>query len=60
MECFRDLYVELSSDLAISLQAEKPADEAVRIRRWAASNDARNYAVLGDPAVRLTAGAGTP
>jgi hypothetical protein len=60
MECFRDLYAEVSTDLATSLQADRPVDEAVLVARWTAGNDARNYAVLGDPAVRLPVGTGMP
>jgi hypothetical protein len=58
MECFGELYAELSTEITAALQAREPEDEAALVHRWTASNDARNYAVLGDPAVRLRVGGG--
>jgi hypothetical protein len=59
MEYFNQLYGELASDLIVALQhsdyGEKVDPEEI-VGLWTASNDARNYAVLGDPAVRVTVG----
>jgi hypothetical protein len=55
MELFAERYAELSSDLSMALQDPGPVDDSVLGRLWTASNDTRNYAVLGDPAVRLPA-----
>ncbi len=58
MEYFNSRYAELSSDLTPILQkaeAGKSFSEA-DLRVFLARNDARNYAVFGDPAVRLPVG----
>lgn len=56
MEFFNERYAELatslSSDLA-ALQVGKRVDAKGLATEWSATNDARGYAVLGDPAVRL-------
>lgn len=55
MSWFSDRYAEISTDITELLQSGQPS-EADRIRLaslWTANNDARNYAVLGDPAVRV-------
>lgn len=55
MEYFNLLYAELAADLTLALQrsgyGEKIPKEIESL--WAANNDARNYAVIGDPAVRV-------
>jgi hypothetical protein len=52
MEFFNQHYAELASDCAASVQKNNTADLAAY---WHCSNNARNYAILGDPAVRLNA-----
>jgi peptidase C25-like protein len=58
MECFAERYAELATVLAGELQAiwrGRPVDDARLASLWTTANDARNFAVLGDPAVRLAA-----
>jgi hypothetical protein len=53
---FNVRWAALSTDLTESLQAiaqGKNAPNAVLANRWAARDDARNYIILGDPAIRL-------
>jgi hypothetical protein len=58
MEFFNTRYAETTADLAAQLQTERetgfadPKSERLA-RLWLSSNDARNYVVIGDPAVRL-------
>jgi hypothetical protein len=59
MEVFNQRYAELASDLAAereALELGKTLDEAVLADLWIASHDARNYTIIGDPAVRVAAG----
>ena len=54
-EYFNERYAEISAMLTEELQATSTENQdAVKIAgMWTSNNDARNYAFLGDPAVRL-------
>jgi hypothetical protein len=61
MEYFDERYAELSTDLSVELEQAKWKAEGEEIDEyriadlWTANNDARGYAILGDPAVRVMA-----
>jgi hypothetical protein len=57
MEPFGERYAALSADLAEELEVARyggAVDDEVVAQLWTGRNDCRNYAVVGDPAVRLS------
>lgn len=59
MEWFNVRYGELAADLALALQRKingEPLSDDEIAGLWMANNNARNYAVMGDPAVRVKVG----
>lgn len=61
LEYFKQRYGELGAQLGSALDSSNPDDrysDRDLVRIWTAFKDARNYVVLGDPAVRVLAGRG--
>lgn len=59
IEYFNGRYAELSSDLNVQLNGikhHKTVNDLELSHLWMANNDARNYAIVGDPAIRLMLG----
>lgn len=63
MDYFNERYAATTSDLANAISqyqedgfSDEYEDPAWMADQWLTSNDARNYAVIGDPAVRVCAG----
>jgi hypothetical protein len=60
LEAFHLKFAELSADLMaerVRIDSGKGPDESLLASLWTAAQDARNYVILGDPAVRLPAAA---
>jgi hypothetical protein len=55
VEYFNERYATISSELTNELQKRRRGkmNDTVVTGLWTANNDARNYTILGDPAVRL-------
>lgn len=55
MEYFNQEYAELASDCNLGIQNDKKKDKEIA-ELWTRSHNARNFAIFGDPAVRVAIG----
>ncbi len=63
LEPFNERYAEVATSLNSELEEikfNKIPDDLVLAELWIAGNDARDYAIIGDPAVRLAVSDDTP
>jgi hypothetical protein len=50
---FNMRWAVLSAELSDTQRQQPPVSEGILANRWVARDDARNYVILGDPAVQL-------
>lgn len=62
LEYFNQRYAEMASDLSVAIEEDEYMRPDARglANMWTSSKDARGYAVIGDPAVRLPLGDTVP
>ena len=63
MACFNARWADITTALSGEIERPAPGDEASArdarlLQLWLAANDARNYMIVGDPAVRLVTESG--
>lgn len=59
MEYFNQEYAELASDCNLGIQNDNKKDKEIA-ELWTRSHNARNFAIFGDPAVRIAIGEDSP
>ncbi|MEP0873495.1 C25 family cysteine peptidase, partial [Trichocoleus desertorum AS-A10] len=59
MEYFNQEYAELASDCNLGIQNDKKKDKEIA-ELWTRSHNARNFAIFGDPAVRVAISQSSP
>ena len=55
MEFFNQEYAEFASDCNLAIQTQTQSHKKIATL-WTQSNNARNFAIFGDPAVKITGG----